>query len=238
MRLYWPDCLNTRDLGGLPTNTGQRVRTGALVRSDLLDQLTDEGAAALRAYGIRRIVDLRTVGEVAVAPGPFAADDIYRHLSFIDEEADREREADAEPTLLDIYRGSLDRNGRSIHAVLDAIAFAPPGGVLVHCHAGKDRTGVLIALVLRALGVPDEEIAADYALTQEYLAERHEVLIAAEPDKAEQERVRDLYGATVETIVGLMAYLDDRYGGTLPYLEHIGVSDTLLAALRDRLLED
>jgi protein-tyrosine phosphatase len=238
MRLHWPDCLNTRDLGGLPTNTGRRLRTGALVRSDLLDQLTEEGAAALRAYGIRRIIDLRTVGEVAAAPGPFVDDEVYRHLSFIDEEADRERDPNAESTLLDIYRGSVDRNGRAITAAIEAIALAPPGGVLVHCHAGKDRTGVLVALVLRALGVPDDEIAIDYALTQDYLAERYEELIAAEPDEAERERARDMLGATVATIVGLMTYLDERYGGTWAYLAQIGVSDALLAALRDRLLED
>ena len=75
-------------------------------------------------------------------------------------------------------------------------------------------------------------------LTQDYLAERFAGLMAAEPDDAERERARDLYGATQETIVGLLAYLDERYGGTRPYLARIGVSDELLDALRDRLLED
>ena len=163
--LDWPDCRNVRDVGGLPTTDGGRIRYGVLIRADDLAHLTAEGLDAFRAAGVRRVIDLRGTVEVAELPSPFADDPAYRWLPFIDEEADRLRDVEAEATVLATYRGSLTRNAANIIAGLRAFVEAPPGAVVVHCSAGKDRTGMLVALALTVAGVAAQDVAADYAAT-------------------------------------------------------------------------
>lgn len=234
VRLDWPHCLNARDLGGLPTGDGGRIRSGALIRTDRLSELTPDGVRLVRDHGVSRIIDLRTIGEVEESPGPFAGDPLLLHVSFIDETI--VEDVDGE-TLIEVYQQSLARNRRSIAAVFDAVVTAPPGGVLVHCHAGKDRTGVLVALALRVVGVPDDEIVADYALSGEYLQVVHEAYLATLTDEQERAWAEDMRGCRAETMVDLLAHLDDRHGGAGPYLSSIGVTDDNLAALRGRLVD-
>jgi protein-tyrosine phosphatase len=235
VRLDWPDCLNARDLGGLPTSDGRRIRTGALIRTDRLSELTPAGVQLVRDHGVSRIIDLRTIGEVEESPGPFAGDPLLAHISFIDETIADDVDGD---NIIEVYRQSLDRNGRSIAAVLDALVSAPPGGVVVHCHAGKDRTGVLVALALRVAGVPDDEIVADYALSGQYLQAVHEAYLATLTDEQERAWAEDMRGCRAETMADLLSYLDARHGGTHRYLASNGVTDGALATLRERLVED
>ncbi len=223
---------------GLQTSSGGRVRARALIRSDRLDRLTPVGVAAVRAYGVSRIIDLRTAGEVRDVPGPFSDDPMYRHAPFIDEQEDLRRDPVAESTPLALYRGSIDRNGRCIGVGVAAFATAPNGGVVVHCAGGKDRTGLLVALMLRAVGVAADEIAADYALTAECLRERHEAELAAETDPDARDRLRQLQGCEPETIIGTLSYVDDRFGGSARYLASAGVTGGQLARLRARLVEE
>jgi protein-tyrosine phosphatase len=208
--LRWPDCRNVRDLGGLPTTDGGRIRHRALIRADDLCQLTPASVAVLRGYGIRRIIDLRGSLEAERDPGPFAGDPMYRRLPFIDEVADRRRDPAEESTLLATYRASVERNAGHIAAGITALASAPPGGVLVHCAAGKDRTGVHVALALRVAGVAVDDIAADYALS---------------PD------------CTQEIIVETLGVIEERHGTVPDYLRHAGVAGEDLTELRKRLRE-
>jgi protein-tyrosine phosphatase len=209
--LRWPDCENVRDLGGLPTTDGGRIRPGALIRADDLCQLTPASVAALREYGIRRIIDLRGSLEAEQDPGPFAGDDMYRRVPFIDEEADRDRDPAEEATLLATYRASVERNAAHIAAGITALASAPPGGVLVHCAAGRDRTGVHVALALRVAGVAVDDIAADYALSPE---------------------------CTPEVIVATLGVIEERHGSVPEYLRGAGVAPEHLIDLRRRLREE
>lgn len=237
-RLHWPNCRNARDLGGLGTTDGRRIRRGALIRADTLERLNPEGVAALRAYGVRRVIDLRTEGEAARFPGPFTGDEIYRLAPLIDRQAERGRNPAAETTLLATYCASVDRNARSIAAGLAAVADAPSGGVVVHCYAGKDRTGMHVALALRAAGVALDEIAADYALTNECLRDLLADELASFPDAAEREEWLEQQSCTAETIVGMLEYVEDRYGSVVGYLTEIGLTDGQIGALRARLLID
>ena len=139
--------------------------------------------------------------------------------------------------MLATYKGSIDRNGRRIAAGVAAVTGAPPGAVVVHCAAGKDRTGLLVALMLRAVGVADADIAADYALSAEYLRERYAAELAEAPSGTEQETIREGQRCDPETILGTMAHVDARHGGTVAYLASVGVSDRQLALLRTRLLD-
>jgi protein-tyrosine phosphatase len=232
--LNWPECRNARDVGGLPTVSGRPIRTRALIRTDRLDLLNVDGLAAVDDYGVSRIVDLRSVEEITDAPGPFAADARYRHEPFIDPDGGP-FEA---PTLVEAYQLSVVRNARRIAACVAAVAEAPAGGVLVHCAAGKDRTGMLVAMLLHAVGVPLSEVAADYGRSTEGLRSRYEAELAAEPDATKRERLRDRQSSHPDTILATMAYLEDAYGATLDYLTAIGVTPQQIGALRARLVDD
>lgn len=237
-RLRWPDCRNARDLGGLATADGRRIRRHALIRSEDLGRLTAAGVAAVRSHGVCRVIDLRSDRERANAPGPFAGDPIVRHAPLIDERAERYRDPAAEPTLAKIYRGSIERNARNITAGIVALATAPPGGVVVHCSAGKDRTGMHVALALRAVDVCLDEIAADYALTGECLREQFVAELAALPDETARDALRDLQSSQPETITGMIEHVERRYGSVAGYLCRNGMTPSQLAALRERLTEE
>ena len=234
-RLRWPGCHNVRDLGGLPTGDGGRIRRGALVRTDDLHGLTAEGLAALREYGVSRVLDLRNRVERAEEPSPLRDDSRYLATPFIDEEAERHRDPSTEPTLASIYLGSVERNGRTIAAAVAAFAAAPEGAVVVHCHAGKDRTGMFVALVLRLAGVAIDDIAADYALTAECLRERYDAELAAAPP-AERERLRDRQSSDPDTIARMLDAVERRHGDVAAYLAAYGLTAGQIGAARARLL--
>lgn len=234
-RLHWPDCENVRDLGGLPTVDGGYIRHRALVRADSLHRLTPAGLAALRGYGISRIIDLRSEREAGDLPGPLASDPRYRLLPLVDPRADEQRDPAAETTIEAVYRGSALRNVRNIVAGIAAIADAPAGPVLVHCVAGKDRTGMMVALALRVAGARDGAIAADYAYTAVCLRDRFAAELAGAGDEAARQRLREGQSSHAATILGMLAHLDERYGDVPRYLLAHGVSADQLSRLRQRL---
>jgi protein-tyrosine phosphatase len=168
--LKWEGRLNARDLGGYPTMDGRETRWGAFVRSDHLTPLTQAGRAALIAYGVRTIVDLRRPDEVEEYPNPFARSNrhgvTHVNIPFEDPLAG----PPAEPaTLVDHYREMLDRFKPRVGMVMKALARASDGCVLVHCRGGQDRTGIVSALLLDLVAVPRQAIGEDYALTAECL---------------------------------------------------------------------
>jgi protein-tyrosine phosphatase len=226
-----------RDVGRLPTVDGGTVRVGALVRGDSPHRLTSGGVAALRGYGIGRVIDLRSAEEAEAAPGPFADDPIYRLYPMIDPRAEVRRDARAESTLELTYRASLARNASHIVAGIVAIADAPPGGVFVHCASGKDRTGMIVALALRVVGVVDAAIATDYAFTAVCLGDRIERAVAAAPSGAERERIAEVWASRPDTILAMLDRLDAEFGGAEGYLTRYGVGDEQLDRLRRRLTQ-
>jgi protein-tyrosine phosphatase len=238
-RLAWEGLLNARDLGGYPAAGGRETRWGAVVRSDSLAALTGAGRAAMADYGVRAIVDLRLPAELADDPNPFAEPGDhgirYTNVSFIDPAA---APPDAVSTLAEDYLQMLDRYGHGVAEAMAAIARAPDGPVLIHCAAGKDRTGLISALLLGLVGVPAETVAADYALTAELLRPREQQWLAGLPpgERAERQAQLARYAPTAEVMLEVLQGLDRRYGGVERYLEAAGVSRADLERLRDRLL--
>jgi protein tyrosine/serine phosphatase len=229
-RLHWPDCENVRDLGGTPTTDGRTIRPGALIRADTLHRLTPEGVAALRTAGVARVLDLRGADECKASPSPLAAEEIYRFQPI---EVEQGYDHRSEPTLVSVYLGSLRRNASYIAAAVGAIADAPDGAVVVHCGAGKDRTGMIVALALAVAGVSDDEIAADYAYTQVCLQARLDAMLDGADDPA---WVLEWKGAAEPTIRAMLDHLDSEYGGTEAYLRAHGVTAAQIDALRQRLI--
>jgi protein-tyrosine phosphatase len=246
--LPWEGCFNIRDLGGLPTADGRRVRSGALVRADLLCRLTEAGRAALVQHGVRTVVDVRFPDEVArQAAHPYrdGADGVTYLNVPVNAGVEASRQAElsqlfaAATNRTELNRLELDANPVGMARVASAIARAPAGGVVVHCHAGKDRTGVVVALLLALVGVPDDLIADDYALSRLNLpALTREWLDGITLDAAERERyIRDIADPAPEAMLAMLDHLRERHGGAEAYLLGGGVSSEEVALLRARLVE-
>jgi protein-tyrosine phosphatase len=231
--LDWSGCQNVRDLGGLPLADGGRTRERVLVRADSLTRLDEAGVAAARAFGAVRVVDLRAEQETDAPAHPFAGDEGYRSVPWIDVDRDAERDPGAEHDLADLYRGSLDRNVRQVAAAVRAFLGAPEGPVVVHCAAGKDRTGMLVALLLEVAGVPRDVVVEDYAASATHLGIT-EVLATLSPE--DRRRVEPFVWSHPETLRTALEHLDATYGGVAGYLrDACGLSEAELDAVRVRL---
>ncbi|HWD81396.1 MAG TPA: HAD-IA family hydrolase [Kribbella sp.] len=207
---------NARDVGGLLTRYGVPTRAGALVRTDAFDPVPDE----LLGLDAGLVLDLRSDWELG-QPHPLDGDPAYRRIPWIDPEAEQLRDPEAEPRLLDVYRNSLTRNAAHIGRIFAAIADAPADRpVVVHCKAGKDRTGLTVAILLELAGVPRAEIAADYAISEVHLGTQ---------DGPEFSRTRP------ETILGSLDHLDS-LGGVRAYLSGLGLTAAQIHRLATRLV--
>ena len=244
--LVWDGCLNVRELGGLPTRDGGTTRYRAVVRADSIRQLSDEGWQALVDHGIRRVVDLRGAHERAEDPPAEVPVEVV-HVPFL-ENSQAEREAlgtelaaaravapDPVTAKRDVYLIFLERFRGNVAAAVRAVANAPEGGVVIHCVGGKDRTGLLAAFLLHLADVDDDDIAADYALSEERLLPRHDVWFAAAESEEELERLRRIAETPAASMSGVFAELVRRYGGVEAYLRAAGVSDEELRLVRARL---
>jgi protein tyrosine/serine phosphatase len=243
--LVWDGCINVRDLGGLPTADGEVTQFGRVVRADNLRRLSERGRQALVDHGVARVVDLRFPEELAEDPAGDLPVEVV-HVSLLGARRTREWQdeqnaamdvaATADEYLVQSYSDFLDRYRDRFAAAVQAIADAPPGAVVVHCMGGKDRTGLITALVLRLVGVDAEVVGADYALTEEALAPTAGEWIAAAPDEAERRRRVLLQPAPAAAMTAVVARLDERYGSVRDYLRGAGVTDDALERVRERLL--
>lgn len=232
MDLQWGGCRNVRDVGGLPTVDGRETRAGVLIRSESLQYLTADGIETVRRSGVRRILDLRGDDEVAQAPTPFTGTPLAVRQSLQDP-ADPQH---GQPTIIEACTWMLDKRPELFAAAVKAIADEPDGAVVVHCHGGKDRTGMVVALALSVAGVPEEEIVADYFLTRSRLAPWLEEQLAAEPDASKHPELVEFRDTRAESIVAILRHLDTTYGGPEAYLRHGGLTNEDLARLRARLV--
>jgi protein tyrosine/serine phosphatase len=233
MDLDWPGCRNARDVGGLPTADGRTIREGVLIRSESLQYLTPHGVDAVRRSGVSRILDLRGDGEVATAPTPFTGTPLAVRQPLQDP-ADPDH---GQPTIVAACTWMLDRRPELFAGAVKAIADEPDGAVVVHCHGGKDRTGMVVALALSIAGVPEDEIVADYFLTQERLAPWLDEQLAAEPDTALHPEMIEFRDTRAESLVAILRHLDEKYGGPEAYLRHGSLTTADLAKLRTHLVD-
>jgi protein-tyrosine phosphatase len=244
-RLLWDACLNVRDLGGFRTADGRVTRRGAVVRMDNPVRLTPGGAQALVAYGVRTLIDLRTPVELGIDPPQFGPGSrhgeavVTVHTPFwVDEEW--------EGSGIDELEGAADRYLRMLEAfparvaaIVRAITDAPAGGIAIHCHSGKDRTGLIAALLLRLVGVAPEEIADDYALSSGYLAPATEKWLENGPGtREEREREIARFVTRAEVMLEVLDGIDARHGSVEGYLRWAGMEAGVLAGLRGRLVAD
>jgi protein tyrosine/serine phosphatase len=244
--LLWDGLLNVRDLGGHPTEDGGETRYDSIIRADSVRQLSDQGWAALVDYGVQTIVDLRTNEELAADPPADLPVEVL-HIQFFETDTSEWNEIEAEldsvaraapdvPTATrDVYLIFLEHFSPNLAAAVRAVADAPEGGVVIHCAGGKDRTGLLTAFLLHLAGVGMEEIASDYALSEERLRPRHEQWFAEAETEEELERMKRMSQTPAASITGVFEELERRYGSVEGYLRQAGLSDDELDRARARL---
>ena len=243
--LAWPETLNTRELGGYALRDGGSLRWKALVRSENLNLLTPEGQQALIAYGIRTVIDLRFQSELDRNPNPFSSSTqssdetpAFLHIP-LDQDQDLywHKGTDPAQAMSDLYCRLLETNRGHVARVLSSAAYARPGGVLFHCHAGKDRTGLIAAMILGTLGASEQDIIADYAYTTPLREERLRQALASAAPKSKLAFFRTQSSSHSETMQQTLAYLKHNYAGVDGYLRTTGLQPGDLAALRERFVE-
>ena len=241
---------NFRDLGGYPTEGGRRVRWGQIFRADSLAELTDADIGYLERLGLARVIDLRGDSEVSERPNRLAGRDGFSYVQLSIGESDLSPqewarkfesgefgEIDAS-WLVRGYQRTLDERAQRVGLVLRRLAAAPTPAVF-HCTAGKDRTGIVSALLLLVLGVSREIVVGDYRLTALYPGDR---IPAADQWFAERgidpERAAHVLSSRREAMEVTLAHLDAMHGGAERFVrEQAGVSEAEIAALREWLIE-
>jgi len=241
--LAWDACYNARELGGYPAANGRQIRWRTLVRADNLHRLTPDGQAALCDYGVRTIIDLRLAHEVEMHPNPFAAQqrvvDGPRYLNL----PLHDPEADAAMSKADSLQGEyiilLEMSNAQVAAVIEATAAALKDGVVViHCHGGKDRTGIVVALLLSLAGTLRETIIEDYVLSEAMLEPLHVAWLEEQSQIQGHPVDRPRWmQSRPETMHGVLDFLDRAYGGAEGYLRAAGVTQTTVAQIRQRLVD-
>jgi protein-tyrosine phosphatase len=237
--------LNFRDVGGLRTDDARRVRQGVLFRSDTLQFLTERAVQALaQEVGLRTVIDLRLPYEVDVEGRGLlrAVPHRYLHLPFLVAGAEQPDTAvprlDGDDPIVEHYLGYLTSSPTAVVGVVSGLAAPNALPAVVHCSAGKDRTGVAIAVVLTAVGVRREEVVDDYAAASERIAE---VMMRLRTMPTYGERLDALpaegWTSAPEFMDRFLEAVDERFGGVRAYLAARGVEDSTLTALRDGLTE-
>jgi protein-tyrosine phosphatase len=235
-------CFNFRDLGGYQTVDGRVVRWGQVYRSDMFHRMTEADRLRLTEVGLRTVIDLRSSEELARF-GRFGHHEVsFHHYPLFEEHTtslppvpgldDPEPDDPAEAYLVIAEEGA--------GSVADALRVLAEGShpAVFHCAAGKDRTGMVAALLLDALGVPEDVIVADYQLTELALARQLAWLDRHEPDTAAEIALRPLWLLASPAHV-MRAFLDGlrrRHGSPGGYLRDAGLGEDTIAELRGRLL--
>ncbi len=239
---------NLRDIGGYTTSDGRQVRRGRVYRSGMLAEITENDRRALQSLGLKLICDLRSDSEVTDAPDRLPVGIIYTRVP-----VNTERKGDAQfrlrtllfhkerlPAIMaEAYRLMIDNHAAVFGQVFRRLADADSLPALVHCTAGKDRAGLTMALLLLALGVPEEVVVADYSQSNRYYDHFRRYVPLG--------RLR-LLGVTIEDMYpflvadpailrATLAYLAERYGSVGNYLRRqAGLDDETLERLKTNLL--
>ena len=230
---------NFRDVGGYAGLDGRTVRWRRLFRSDALHRIGDADAEAFAQLGVRTVIDLRRgfeierYGRVADRYGLDYHNLVLEHVDW--EQVGHPDDVVHERWLADRYLNFAEDGREALRDSLRVIADPDRAPVIVHCMAGKDRTGTVCALALAVLGVSDEDIAADYALTTAamnsltaYLMEKHPSAVLG------NEHMFDSPPAA------MLMFLDDLralHGSVENYVREIGLTDDEIASMRAHLLD-
>lgn len=214
--LVWDGCVNVRDLGGLPLEGGGETQFGVVVRADSIRGLTELGWQALLDYGVGSAIDLRAADELAADPQVEAPIPVV-HAPLAPSNLDWSSMRAGYLDLLETFRPQFAR-------VVTLVARAERP-VVVHCQGGRDRTGLVVALVLALAGVDFETIATDHELSEENWAPYLDAWYAEAESEQELERRRRVTAPAGRAMVAVLEEVAARYGSPRLYLVSGGASE-------------
>lgn len=239
VRLPLEGAYNVRDLGGYPTAFGGMTAWRAFLRSDDLHDLSKRDIDFLLDYGLKTVIDLRGADETELDPNPFsrmAGVDYHNIPILVDKIDDITRTAVStykpQEIMSIFYVHILTDATAAIRKVFAAIADAKEGIVLFHCRVGKDRTGIIAALLLGLAGVKRADIITNYTASFHYIIENPKII------RMINDSIPDLYFSKAEYIEPALKYIEDNYGNAENYLRHIGLSDEQLNKIKSRLCKN
>jgi protein-tyrosine phosphatase len=234
-RIALPGTFNVRDLGGYPTQSGGTIRDGRLFRGDSLHRLDDVGREMLRQLGVRTVFDLRRASERDAYPSAVSGIRIVE-VPIVEAESIAAMPSE-DWQLLDIYLELLHNRGAAISGIAAQLT-DDTLPALVHCMAGKDRTGVLVAVLLSALEVPDEYIVADFAASAALLSGefRQETTSRLTEHGVPESVIVRILAAEPDHIASVLRVIDEEYGGGAQYLLEHGLTRDQLATLERELV--
>lgn len=227
---------NIRDIGGYPTQDGHATRWGAIVRADSLSNLPLASQRTLLDYPIHTVIDLRRSSELQASPDVFAQSPHvkYVNISLLEDE----NKVGQVQSLEELYRLMLETSQEPIKLTIETLAQKDTFPCLLHCTIGKDRTGLIVALLLGLSDVDPTIIADDYALSEQYLDPLFQSYRArAEQSGNNTQRLAWLVRSRHETMLATLAYLEEHYGSVRNYLSSIGITDQQIESIRTQLIE-
>lgn len=231
-------CFNFRDLGGYRTTDGCRTAWRRLFRSDGLQRLSETDLASLGELGLSTVVDLRSSDEAARLPGRHPPSALsYRNLPLLEVLPDVEAyRAWTDPAVVsEHYLEMLEQGASSIAAALEVLGDPGSYPVVFHCAVGKDRTGVLAAVVLGLLDVVDDDVVADFVESRQAVNLMIERVKAEASEPIHPGRLAALDAVEADTMVGFLTGVRDIYGSFSGYAQRIGVA-AAVPRLRELLL--
>ncbi|MEX1006337.1 MAG: tyrosine-protein phosphatase [Acidimicrobiia bacterium] len=241
-RVAFEGPINFRDLGGYPVEGGGHVRWGRLYRSDSLHTITPDDVPMLRELGVRTAIDFRSSDEIdRLGIGPLGEVSVrHVHCPTFDGARTEEPPMFEGKTAAEFYALMMDRGAGAYVAALESLT--EPGALpsVFFCVAGKDRTGCFAALVLGLLGVSNDDIVLDYALTQEIVPILTARRLERDGPEVDAERWKhippDLREARVHVMEELVGIMHERWGSWEGYAGAAGIGTEVVARLREELL--
>lgn len=238
-RILFNKTYNTRDLGSIPISLYQKTKSHQFIRSDALLSLNDEEINYLINYGVKVIVDLRNNDEIRKKPNCLQNHPCftYFHLPFLNDDSMQEENKYAKDgglskkDLLGIYHDIIDNYQVQIKEFFLIIENHINDGILFHCSAGKDRTGILTMFLLSIAGVNKLDIIADYEISFTYLLPRLEML-----RKEHGELPMHIMESKREFMMDIMNYIEKNYGDIINYLLKIGINQHLINLIKTKIV--
>lgn len=218
---------NMRDLGGYHAMNGILTKAGRIFRSDCPTDIHHKDTSEVQMLNIQTVIDLRTDVEILKRPSYYAGVEgiSYYNVPFLHGKDKPEVEAGVSAIYLKLMEDPI-----AIRKILTLIAQSP-GNVLFHCAFGKDRTGIVSALILKICGVSNDEIIADYQVSETYLFPVFTAIMERHPEWTEYAG-----RSKPEYMRGCLTLLEEKYGSFEGYLKQMGFEEDLLEAVRERLL--